>query len=61
MYELPGGHDVMLSAPDALAPLLRAPFIREVVRRNAEAPWRAAPPEWSLPLPPVRLGAGARP
>jgi pimeloyl-ACP methyl ester carboxylesterase len=51
VYELPAGHDVMLSAPDALARLLRAPFIREAIRRNAEAPWRPAPPEWKLPLP----------
>jgi len=51
VQELPGGHDVLLTEPDALALLLRTPFVREALRRNAQAPARAGRPEWLLPLP----------
>jgi pimeloyl-ACP methyl ester carboxylesterase len=51
VHELPGGHDVMLAEPDALALVLRMPLLREALRRNAQAPARAGRPEWMLPLP----------
>ena len=58
MYELPGGHDVMLSAPDALAPLLRAPFIREVfASRDGYVQRLAALP---VGVAALHLGAGRR-